>query len=228
MSKAHNLVRIYLNDAGQTRAFYWVDFGADGSIYFGSSVRDFKRSGHLAMDISEAGARIEMDPSKLLSSELGGKHSLHNSGVLLGPRQATGRRVEHITVPIPKYSECIPLIGILLMVPLIYPRTRKAIRATDIVLLTKPIERHPLAFILYVQPANAPDAKVLDPYRARGQISEGSVTIRGNVLRAALYTDPDTFLEWPRSQVEVVARGLGNQPPMQFPMFKTSPRINAT
>lgn len=219
MASSKSTVRIYIRDMDVIRAIYWLEIGPDDSAYFGTSVTDFKRTGLQSIDVTTDGARIEMDHGKLEAVDVGGKHSLHKSGVLLGHRIQGKKRVERHTIEIAQYRTCIPLVGVLLMNPLIYPRTEKSLRSRDIVPSTVKFANHPFAFILYLQPDGAEDTKVLDIYREQGMCVEAHSRIGTFTIRAALYTNPDSFRSWPPSQVEVIGRDLGDKPQLKFPIF---------
>ncbi len=224
MSQSKHPIRIYLQYDGYLRSFYWVDIGYDGSIYFGTSVREFRRSGFSSSDVYSdgSGTEIEMDFDQLVECEVGGKHSIHNSGSVLGFKIKNGRRTERQTLELDNYERCIPIVGVLPMVPLAYPRTQKSIRQTDMVLDTSPVHANPFAFLLYIQPNGVRDAPDLDRYRIKGKCVESESELCGITIRCALYTDPARFKRWPSKQVEAIARGVGDSPPLQFPMFTTA------
>ena len=219
MSKTIKKLRIYLNYQDEIRYFYWLEIGEDNSLYFGTGVKGFQRMSHKQYFRTGGATRIELDHRKLNSTEVAGKHSLHASGTLLSKRAEGRLRIERKTKPLHEYIECIPLVGILAMTPLAYPRTNKILRADDIVLPTEPLEGKPFAFLLYVQPPNVPKTDILFRYKERGWAVERCSSLGIFTVHAALYRNPNQILEWAPSHVEAIARGVGYPPPLEFAIF---------
>ncbi len=228
---SRNTVRIYLKYDSKLHVFYWLNLGSDASIYFGTSVRDFRRAGCQSVDVSLKSARLEGDPSKLTPCDIGGKHSLHRSGILLNPGPKVSGRVRRHMVSPESGGDVIPLVGILPMEPMVYPTPQRNITSTDLVLNCDVFNCKPCAFLLYAMRPNAEEVNVLIECRESGNYVEARTSLGELKIVAVLYSYPDMFTVWPHSQYEVIARNKEIPASLLFPIFKDIPenlRTNLT
>ncbi len=169
-----------------------------------------------------------LDPGNLdgmQPTRLGGKHSIHPSGVILGKSLEAGGRIQHETPPLAHYHGHIPLVGLLPTNPESYPESAKVPREHDVVIAESPFGARPFAIAIFL--TRKGEAEPEDAFVSRGPENARIWTVdRGEFLvSVAVYTNVETFVSWPVSQVELITRLSNEGGELAFPILRGAPKV---
>ena len=213
-------IRLFLEHDQQRRDFYWFEAGSDGSIYFGSSVKSFTRSAMgLDVHVPADGPGARLDYSMVVPSELRGKHSIHQSGVVLGPHVGERRRRRAIPT-LSGNPRAIPLVGIAPLDPDQYPTTEKSPRPGDVSFDTTVFGGEPFAILSLALPLGVTEPQLGRLWDRHIRVAR---RIRSYDLVLLFYRIERTFKAWPKSQHEVVAHRISDRD-LAYPTFADLPR----
>lgn len=133
-----SICRVFISNSESLRSFYWFEYSEDNSIYFGSSNGKNFRIGYAGTWKSSATEATRVEPIRegrpMTADELGKKHSVHGSGVVIEPTLANGCRERYKISPPRDGFSTLPLIAVLPMHPTSYPISNKTPKPTDIVI----------------------------------------------------------------------------------------------
>ena len=198
-----SICRVFISNSESLRSFYWFEYSADHSIYFGSSNGKHFRTGYTGTGKASATEAMRVEPARegrqMTADELRQKNSIHGSGVVNQRTLANGCRERYKIAPPRDGFSTLPLIAVLPMHPTCYPISNKSPKPTDIVIEVDTRSSAPFGSIFYLN-----QTKELEPPSIIGAKSlyETFVTtfVPFSICRlcVSIYADSSHMRHWPQ------------------------------
>lgn len=218
-------MKIYFKINDVIKDFYFVSLGKDQSIYFGSSAAKFFKKGYAGhYEVPKEGKHVDVhkDGRPLTTEEIRSKHSLHKSGILLGPSLENGKRYRYRVAELNKYNEPIPLVGIFPMIITKYPQTNNKIVKEDFLInLVSPI--YPFALLLFLKYPHQDEPKLIRDREKWDFALSNYITLGPYMLGIFIYSKINKFTAWPELEINVTATPDEDTGKIPFPIFESLP-----
>lgn len=205
-----SICRVYISDPSALRSFYWFQYAADHSIYFGTSNSKHFRTGYAGTlrSSATAGTRVDYtrDGRPMTSEELKQKTSIHGSGVVNVRTLADGTRQRYrITAPRDGFA-ALPIVAIFPMHPSSYPISAKPPKPTDLIIQTAPDSPLPFGSIFYLTRTDGLEPPTITGAKSRYPIfANASIPFGPGRLCVSIYGDPSRLNCWPQLEATVLA-----------------------